>query len=200
MNVKHRIGAMPGAVRMAVVGGIALALIGSGTAVAFAGTPNETGGTPAMSTTVLPALGADGQLIDPTDLPEPGEGPTWQTATIDENGNVSTAEGTGTPPPPGRDGSPMAPATGVLGEPISGAKAALMKLIEVGSGETVTETFTAPEQAPKLGDVQPAPAGLDVTSAVTGAGTADDPQVITLTITNTTDGAVSGPVGVSFVQ
>ncbi|MET0865914.1 MAG: hypothetical protein ABWZ98_16405 [Nakamurella sp.] len=196
MKMHHRAGRLPGAVRATIVVGTAIALIGSGTAVAFADT-NQTAGTPTISTLALPAVGPDGQPIDPADVPTPGEGPRYLTSTIDEDGNVTTSDGTGPLPVP--DGA-IASGTVAVGGPIAGAQAALMKFVEVGAGASITESFTAPQQAPKLGEVQPAPDGLEVSSVVTGAGTAEDPQVITLTITNTTDGAVSGPVGVSFVQ
>jgi len=208
MSVKQRVGRLPGAVRVVLVGGLVVTLIGSGTAVAFAGSPGEVGGTPSMSSFAGSAVGPDGQPLDPADLPAPGAGPHYLTTTIDENGNVTTTEGTEPGPipegaaalPEGAAG-PVSSVTGLGGEGAgTGARAAVLKLVEVGAGETVTESFTAPEMAPKFGEVQSVIDGLEVSSAVTGAGTAEDPQVITLTISNTTDAAISGPVGVSFVQ
>jgi hypothetical protein len=201
MNVKQRVGRLPGAVRAVLVGGLVVSLIGSGTAVAFAGTPSEVGGTPAMSTFALAAVGPDGEPLDPADLPAPGDGPQYLTATMDENGNVTTSEGTEPPPVPEGAAGPMSSSAGLIGEGEgAGAQAGVMKLVEVGAGETITESFTAPDMAPKLDEVKSAPDGLEITSAVTGAGSAEDPQVVTLTITNTTDAAISGPIGVSFVQ
>lgn len=211
MKVRQRMDGLPGAVKVVVVGGLVVALIGSGTAIAFAGAPTDVAGTPAIADSalpalpVLPAVGPDGQPLDPADMPASGDGGRYLTATIDENGNVTTSEGTEPPPIPEGAIGPMSSSAGPIGAGQgegdgAGARAAVMKLVEVGAGETVTESFTAPDMAPNFGEVQSATEGLDVASAVTGAGTADDPQVITLTITNTTDAAISGPVGVSFVQ
>ena len=204
MPVKQRMGRLPGAVKVMMVGGLVVALIGSGTAVAIAGAPSEVGGTPSVSTLGLPAVGPDGQPLDPAHLPASGEGGRYLTATIDENGNVTTSEGTEPPALPDGAGGPMSSSarpTGLVGGGQgAGARAAVMKLVEVGAGETVTESFTAPDMAPKFGEVQSPTDGLEVTSAVTGAGTAEDPQVITLTIRNTSDAAISGPVGVTFEQ
>jgi len=154
-----------------------------------------------MTSFALLAVGPDGQPLDPADLPAPGEGPHYLTATIDENGTVTTSEGTEPPPVPEGADNPKSSSTGQIGEGAgAGVQAATMKLVEVNAGESITESYTAPAMAPKLGEVRSAVDGLEVTSAVTGAGTAEDPQVITLTITNTTDTAISGPIGVSFVQ